>query len=352
MIKYGIPLSAMLALAFAVGSVSHNRPMRISVPPPEAPAAAPFPHNLAAVGLVEASTENIAISTPVAGLVSAVYVKPGGHVQADQKLFALDDRDLQAELEVRQNSLEVARSRLHKLMSMPRTEELPAAEARVQEAEAALADANMQLALIERVTDRRAISEEELQRRRFASQAASAKLKQARAELALLRAGSWEPDIKVARAEVLLAESQYKRVQTDIERLTVRAPIAGEILQSNIRVGEYAQVGSLAKPLMLLGNLSPLHVRVDIGEHDAWRFRPGASAIGNPRGHTNLRFPLQFVRTEPYVVPKKSLTGDSTERVDTRVLQVIYRFNGGKGPVYAGQQMDVFIETPASRGHS
>ena len=140
----------------------------------------------------------------------------------------------------------------------------------MQEAKVALADANMQLTLIERMTDRCAISEEELQRRRLASQAASAKLKQARAELALLRAGSWEPDIKVTRAEVLLAESQYKRVQTDIERLTVCAPIAREILQSNVRGGEYAQVGTLVKPLMLLGNLSPLYVRVDIGEHDAW----------------------------------------------------------------------------------
>ena len=61
---------------------------------------------------------------------------------------------------------------------------------------------------------------------------------------------------------------------------------------------------------------------------------------------TNISVPLEFVRVEPFVVPKKSLTGDSTERVDTRVLQVIYRFPRGKIPVYVGQQMDVFIEAP------
>jgi hypothetical protein len=44
------------------------------------------------------------------------------------------------------------------------------------------------------------------------------------------------------------------------------------------------------------------------------------------------------------VVPKKNLTGDATERVDTRVLQVIYALNSG-APVYAGQQMDIFIES-------
>ena len=47
---------------------------------------------------------------------------------------------------------------------------------------------------------------------------------------------------------------------------------------------------------------------------------------------------------EPFVVPKKSLTGDSTERVDTRVLQVIYRVEDDALPLFVGQQMDVFID--------
>jgi hypothetical protein len=73
---------------------------------------------------------------------------------------------------------------------------------------------------------------------------------------------------------------------------------------------------------------------------------PNARAEAALRGNARLRTPLEFVRVEPFVVPKKSLTGDSTERVDTRVLQVIYRFPRGKIPVYVGQQMDVFIEAP------
>src|SRR6516225_11269054 len=73
------------------------------------------------------------------------------------------------------------------------------------------------------------------------------------------------------------------------------------------------------------GSVTPLHVRVDVDEHDAWRVRGGAPAAASPRGNGSIRIPLEFVRFEPYVVPKKSLTGDSTERVDTRVLQIIYR---------------------------
>ena len=62
------------------------------------------------------------------------------------------------------------------------------------------------------------------------------------------------------------------------------------------------------------------------------------------RGDPRQEFRLSFVRVEPYVIPKKSLTGDNTERVDTRVLQVIYALETKDRPVYVGQQMDVFIE--------
>jgi hypothetical protein len=89
--------------------------------------------------------------------------------------------------------------------------------------------------------------------------------------------------------------------------------------------------------------------RVD--EHEAWRVRPDARASAAVRGYANLKAPLAFVRFEPFVVPKNSLTGDSTERVDTRVLQVIYRVEGDIVPLFVGLQMDVFIEgldsTPA-----
>ena len=64
------------------------------------------------------------------------------------------------------------------------------------------------------------------------------------------------------------------------------------------------------------------------------------------RGNPKLFTKLNFVRIEPYVVPKKSLTGDTTERVDTRVLQVLYGFPHEQLDVYVGQQMDVYIEVP------
>jgi hypothetical protein len=117
-------------------------------------------------------------------------------------------------------------------------------------------------------------------------------------------------------------------------------------MQVNIRQGEYAQTGVLSTPLMILGNLDLLYVRVDIDENDAWRFKPETKAVAFMRGNRDMKTELNFVRVEPFVTPKKSLTGSSTERVDTRVLQVLYSFPRGTLPTYVGQQMDVFIDAP------
>jgi HlyD family secretion protein len=346
MLRFGVPIIAAALLVFGVVTVLQSRSVRPPTTPTNPPPGAAYARTVAGVGLVEASSENIAISTPVSGLCTQVYVKVGDRVRAGPKLFSLDDRDLQAELAVRRRSLEVAQAQLEKLLRSPRPEEVPVAEARVAEAEQTLADASVQQRLIESVTDRRAVREEDLQRRRIATKSAEARLRQAKADLALLKAGAWREDIQIARAQVALAERQLHRLQTDIDRLTVTAPMDGQVLQSNIRLGEYAQSGPLAKPLMVFGHVSVLNVRTDVDEHEAWKVRADAAAYATVRGSSGTRIPLRFVRFEPYVVPKKSLTGDSTERVDTRVLQVIYEVEGTTVPLYVGQQLDVFIEGP------
>ena len=101
---------------------------------------------------------------------------------------------------------------------------------------------------------------------------------------------------------------------------------------------------------MLMGNIDTMNIRTDIDENDAWRLHTNQPAMAYVRGNRMLSAPLHFVRIEPYVIPKKSLTGDSTERVDTRVLQVIYGFDPKLLNVFVGQQMDVFIEAPPIAG--
>src|SRR5262249_859571 len=200
---------------------------------------ASFNSKVGAVGIVEASSENIAVSLPVPGMVTAVYVKAGDRVTKGQRLFSLDDRDVRAELALRQSTLDLSKARLEKLEASPRPEEIPPAEARGKEAEAQFSDAKTQLDLMESVRAKRAIRVADLERRRRAVDMGGGRRDEAKAALDLLRAGTWKKDIGVARAEVQQAASQVERSRADLERLTVTAPISGEILQCKVRLGEY-----------------------------------------------------------------------------------------------------------------
>ena len=343
---YFLPVLAVVGIIFASWvMVMGGKPTPEALPVTQ-PSQPPFRSYASGAGMIEASSENIAIAPVIGGIVMEVHVKPGSKVQAGDPLLKIDDRALQAQLAVRKTALELARQRLSRLTELPRREDIPPAEAKLAEADAALADTQNQLKLWESVSDQRAVSQDELSRRRFAVKGAEARRDQAKTALDLLKAGSWKPDIEIAKAELAATEAQVQEAETEIGRFTTRAPVNGEILQVKVRAGEYAPTGVLATPLILMGNLDRLHIRADIDENDAWRINPGAKAIAFVRGNRDLKTPLDFVRIEPYIVPKRSLTGDSIERVDTRVLQLIYAFDRKELPVYVGQQMDVYIEAP------
>ncbi len=343
-LKYGLPVLALAGFAFATWRVAQAaRPLPPAKPVAD-PATAAFVSKIAGAGIVEARSQNIAVGTGVAGLVVSVDAAVGARVRRGDALFRLDDRDKQAELAVREAALASARAELARLEALPRPEDLPPFEARVATAESVLADARTQLALAESVQDKRAIAAQELERRSHAVQTAQAQAEESRAALTRTRAGAWVPDLAVARAAVRSAEARVEAQRVELERLIVRASIDGTVLAVNVRPGEYAPAGTNATPLMVLGDTERLHVRVDIDENDAWRFRSGMKALAFVRGNRELSVPLEFVRVDPYVIPKRSLTGESTERVDTRVLQVLFSFDPAALPVYVGQQMDVFLE--------
>lgn len=304
--KFILPLIALAALVFGTISVVRSQPRHAVTTPPSPPPVSSFARTVAAVGLVETSSENIAIGTPLADVVSEVLVVAGQSVKAGEPLFRLDIRQLRAELTMRQAEMRVARSQ-------------------VKVSTAVLHDVTRQLGFLESLPDKTAVSAEELTSRRSAVETAQARLDAADSELAA-------------------AKAQIQMTETRIERSEVRSPVEGQVLQVKVHPGEFAPAGVTATPLILLGRLKPLHVRVDVDEHEAWRVRPDAKATAAVRGNAGLKTALAFVRFEPFVVPKKSLTGDSTERVDTRVLQVIYRVEDDALPLFVGQQMDVFID--------
>jgi HlyD family secretion protein len=351
-VRFILPVAAVVGVGLAVYTVSAQSREVKPAPPVAQPAPAPFSSNVPGAGLVEPSTENIAIGTHVPGVVTKVFVKAGDRVKAGEPLFQIDERSLRAELAQRESQRAVWRASVARLKAEPRPETIPPVEARVAEMRKMLEDAEAQLAMYENVQDKRAINNDELSRRRFATKAAEARLSQALADLALIKLGAWGPDVAVAEANLATATADVERVKTELDRLTVKSPVDADVLKVNIRAGEYAQSsapgsgpGVNTDALMILGETQTLHIRVDIDENDAWRVNKGAPGVAYVRGNSNLKTTIEFVRFEPYVIPKRSLTGSSAERVDTRVLQVIYAFKRSELPVFVGQQMDVFLES-------
>jgi multidrug resistance efflux pump len=198
-------------------------------------------------------------------------------------------------------------------------------------AEAQLKKNQDQLARLTGVADKRAVSQDELSNRQQDVIVATAQLAAAHAQLAT-------------------TEGALKRIDLLIERLNIRAPRDGTILQVNIRAGEYAAT-TPRLPAMVLGDIGILQVRADVDEQNATRIRPGQKARGHLKGDPSAEFDLEFVRVEPYVIPKVSLTGASTERIDTRVLQVIFTLKRpDHPPLYVGQQVNVFIDETGGEG--
>ena len=153
--------------------------------------------------------------------------------------------------------------------------------------------------------------------------------------------------VALAQAQVGTVRQQSAQAQVDVDVLTVIAPRDGQILQMNVREGEFAPAAAMAgDPLMMLGDVDTLQVRAEVDEQNASLVDSKQPAHASLKGHPEMQMPLRFVRVEPYVVPKRSLTGDSLERVDTRVLQIIFEFERPKFPVFVGQQVDVFIQRP------
>jgi multidrug efflux pump subunit AcrA (membrane-fusion protein) len=140
------------------------------------------------------------------------------------------------------------------------------------------------------------------------------------------------------------AASKLKELETNLELLKVKSPIIGQVLKINARVGEYAPPGLLNDPLVVVGDSSSMQVRVEIDETDVWRLKYQKRAVGALRGAGEKTIDLAFVRIDPLIKEKRLISGDGSEKVDTRVLEAIYSFDNSSLGAVSGQQMDVFIE--------
>jgi len=254
------------------------------------PPSAHFSHKIAGLGIVESHTRIINISSHTAGIISEIYVSEGMYVKKGTPLFKIEDTEIIAQLEN--------------------------AEAKMKVAQIHYEDISHNLNLFESIKDKRAVSYEEMSKKRFAAQK--------------------------AYAQMVESMTNLKVIQMQANKFIVKSPVDSHVLKINSHVGEF--VNGNDNTAITLGTLDDLNVRVEIDETDIHRIDQDAQAIGILRGQPNVKINLKFLRYDPYVIPKSNLTNNIAEKIDTRVIELVYSFDRSKVTVFPGQRMDVFIE--------
>lgn len=339
-----LALGCLFLIFFSVGR-EINKPL-IKEPISPSPVK-PFSSYISGVGIAEASSENMSIGAPLNRIVDKVLVKVGEKVNKGEILFTLENRDLKANVNEQQIAYNTALAKLKRLEAFPRPEDLAESEASLKKAQAALELAKKQYDMVLALSDPRAISQEMRNQRLNNYQQAQAKYEQALSDLDKIKAGTWQPDLDIAKLEVERAKANTKRIETEIQRTIIRSPIDGTVLQIKIHEGESPSQDSRT-PLMIIGDIDKLYLRVSINQLDIPNFNSNAPAVAYPQGNINKEYPLEFVRVEPYLVHKQNLTNEIIEKVDTRVLQILYLIKKENPDIFVGQQMDVYIESKVS----
>jgi HlyD family secretion protein len=322
------------------------------------PASNPYASAIYAEGIVESaqtSGENINMYPEVAGTVKEILVAEGQQVKAGDPLLRLDDSIQRATVEQQGAQAAAAKALLNKLKAEPRKETLDVAAAQVAAAEAALKTARdtYEKDMAAYRMDPRSVSKDTLDSAANAVAVANANLDVARKQYDLTKSGAWVYDIQNQERQTTALEQAHAASSALLGKYTLRAPRDGVVLSINTIIGNYASPqGSYdaytqgADPLIILGT-SPasLNVRCYVDEILVPRLPSGSKikAQMSIRG-SNVKIPLEFVRVQPLVSPKIELSDQRQERVDVRVLPVIFKIaESANANLYPGELVDVYI---------
>ncbi len=328
------------------------------LPPVFNPAANPYTSAIYAEGIIESvqsSGENINLYPEVPGTVKEILVTEGQEVRKGMPLLLIDPSVQSATTEQQQSAAQASHAMLEELKAEPRKENLDVAEAQAVSAQAALKTAQDELNKQETAyqMDPRSISKDALDSAINAAAVAQANLEVARKQRDLTKAGAWSFDIQNQERQYNALEKAYLASSALLSKYTLRAPTDGIVLTIGTIVGNYVSPQGAydsytqgMSPVLVLGTpQTNLHVRCYIDEILVPRLPPSSKVKAQMtiRG-TNVKVPLNFVRVQPFVSPKIELSDQRQERVDVRVLPVIFSFEKPKDVnLFPGELVDVYI---------
>jgi len=303
----------------------------------------PFLTYISGSGIVEPVSGNIFISSPFNRIVEKINVSVNDQVKNGGTLFQLYNQDLRANLKIRQKKYEESLSNLYKLEALPREEDLIIALEALNRAQAIFNQSIEEYCM----TIRRAISKEEKCVSLYKYQQAEAEFLGAQAQYEKVKSGTWQPELKIAQDEVEQAKAEVEAMEAEIEQTYIKSPIDGTVLQIKIHEGETSDP---SKTAIILGNMDEFNLRVSIDQFNEPRFHPDCPAVAFKQGDITTEFPLKFIHIEPIMVPKKYLTNELHERVDTQIFEILYRIEKNNSHLFIGEQMDVYIYNARAHG--
>lgn len=331
---------------------------RKAQPPVFKPVSNPYSTAIYANGIVESVQEggsNIAVYPEVAGRITQVLVHEGQRIAAGTPLVRLDDSVQRASAEQARLQAAAALALLAELKAQPRPETLEVARAQVDLAASNLKAARDQYdkrrASLE--IDPHSISRDVLDTADNAVRQAAAAQDVARRQYELTRAGAWRYDIVNQQRQAEALQQSWQAALALLRKYTITSSVDGVVLAVNSTPGSYVSPQGAfdtytqgMDPLVVMsGPQDYLAVRCYVDEILVSRL-PAPDRIQAQmtiRG-TDIKVPLEFVRVQPYVSPKIELSNQRQEKVDLRVLPVLFRFKtSAPAMVYPGQLVDVFI---------
>jgi len=293
-----------------------------------------------APGVVEPRSGQIKIAAPVVGRVSEVLVKINDKVAADEPLVRLDDEDAQARVASAQ-----AQAAMHE---KARNEKSAGKAANRRDAEDAVADAEAGLADARNTFDKAVHakrsgsgSDATVTAARTAWTRAQDNLDRERSQLRKIEAQSGTPLPTQLEGQLNVARTELRVAIAELEKLTIRAPIAGSVLKVDVKAGEVA-APSLPQPLLLLGDLSQLRLRAELDEHNAGKVKVGEPVMVRAEAFHDQTFAGKVVAIAPLIQPARLSSPRSRNLTDFNVNEVMIDLNE-PGPLIAGMNVDVYF---------
>ena len=211
----------------------------------------------------EADATRIDIAARIDGRVGQRPVSRGDNIVAGQLLVAIDNPELSMKLHEAEAARVVAFSDLARIKVGTRTEVVAERKAAVAAAEASLTLAQQTYDRIKQITGRGFETVAKLDEATASLDVATRTLEQAKLAYQEAVAGHTAEERGVAQAALAKAEAAIATLQAQVDEMSVKAPIAGQVYQIGAELGEYVSPGV---PLLSLVDLRDVWLRFDLRE--------------------------------------------------------------------------------------